>query len=99
MKRYIRPLFVALLIGTGAAALAAPASMEDMAAVMQRIQQTEDPAERERLLEQHLEQMHKHMEQMHSQMAQMHEEMGQMMGHMNAQRRETKRIHDHRKLK
>ncbi len=68
------------------------AGMQDMDATMQRIRATEDPVERERLLEQHLDQMHAEMELMHK-------KMGDMMDQMKAQRKETKRLHDHRKTK
>ncbi len=66
--------------------------MDEMAATMQRIRATEDPAERERLLEQHLDQMH-------AEMAMMHRSMGRMMEQLDAQQQETKRLHDHRESK
>lgn len=90
MKRSIAVVVTILLLTVGSTALSAP--MGNMEQTMQQIRATEDPEERERLLEEHLEQMHQQMEQMHQQM-------GQMMEQMNAQRKETKRLHDHRKFK
>lgn len=88
-------LMVALAPSAGVAASSqcgSPGGMGDMAATMEQIRATEDPAERERMLEEHLEQMH-------SSMAQMQCMMGEMMGQMDAQRTETKRLHDHRRTK
>lgn len=97
MRTLIVTAFTVLLLASGSSVLSAP--MGNMEQTMQRIHATEDPQERERLLEEHLEQMHQRMEQMHQQMERMHQEMGQMMEQMDAQRSETKRLHDHRKLK
>ena len=49
--------------------------MKDMKATMARIHATVNPAERARLME-------KHMAEMHTMMANMHDQMGQMMGQM-----------------
>ena len=95
MKRSIATVFTILLLSAGSTAWSAP--MGNMEQTMQKIHTTENPEERERLLEEHLEQMHQQMEQMHQQMEQMHQQMGQMMEQMGAQRTETKRLHDHRK--
>jgi TolA-binding protein len=60
--------------------------------IMQQIRSVEDPEERARLLEQHLDEMH-------ASMARMHETMGQMMKHVEEQRTERRRLHDHRRMK
>jgi hypothetical protein len=66
--------------------------MGAMHETMQKIRATEDPEERAELLEAHLNEMH-------AAMARMHAEMGQLMQGMQEQKRESKRLHDHRKMK
>ena len=93
MKSFVQVLMLCAMAIAGPVMAAENAGdMDEMAATMQRIRATEDPAERERLLEQHLDQMH-------AEMAMMHRRMGNMIEQMEAQQRETKRLHDHRKSK
>jgi hypothetical protein len=65
------------------------AAMEE---VMQKIQATEDPNERAALLEQHLTEMHELI-------AEIHAALGKVAQHVEAQRGETRRLHDHRRFK
>jgi TolA-binding protein len=71
---------------------AAEARMGKMQETMQQIRQTEDPEKRAALLEAHLNEMH-------AVMARMHGELGQLMHGLEDQKRESKRLHDHRKTK
>lgn len=66
--------------------------MGAMQETMQKIRETEDPEKRAELLQAHLNEMH-------AAMARMHAEMGQLMHGMQEQKRESKRLHDHRKMK
>jgi TolA-binding protein len=66
--------------------------MARMDQIMEQIRSVEDPQERARLLEQHLDEMH-------AAMARMHETMGQMMQQVEEQRTEQRRLHDHRRMK
>jgi hypothetical protein len=70
--------------------------MADMKATMERIHATQDPVERARLMDQHMEEMHAMMADMHGQMAQM---MEQMKGHGAAAREPAAGRHDHREMK
>ena len=70
--------------------------MGDMNATMTRIRATQDPVERARLMDQHMEEMHAMMAAMHGQMAQM---MEQMKGHSEAAREPAAGRHDHREMK
>jgi hypothetical protein len=94
--RSIVTLTAATLLTLGANfSLAQPAEAPRMGAMqetMQKIRETEDPEERAELLEAHLNEMH-------AAMARMHAEMGQLMQGMQEQKRESKRLHDHRKMK
>ena len=63
-------------------------SLAHMNEIMQRIRTIEDPEERAALLEAHLNEMH-------TAMAQMHAMMGQLMQHVEQQRTESRRLHDH----
>lgn len=71
--------------------------MDEMHRTMERIQQSQDPAERQRLMDEHMKQMHKMMDDMHGMMGKemdgkmmqkrmdmMQGMMEQMMGHMMA---------------
>ena len=92
MKGLLMVFGLLTLVSIAHSTAAAEGDMAGMSATMQRIQATEDPEERERLLEEHLDQMHAEMKAMYRQM-------GQMMEQMEAQQTETKRLHDHRKTK
>lgn len=63
-------------------------SVAHMNEIMERIRTIEDPEERAELLEEHLNEMH-------AAMAQMHAMMGQLMQHVEQQRTESRRLHDH----
>jgi len=97
MKMF-RPAVLAgvLLLAAGTVAAAEKmdhtSHMQKMQETMGQIRATEDPEERTRLLEEH-------MDQMMAEMREMHENMGEMMKQMDAQQRETRKTHDHRKMK
>ena len=63
-------------------------SLTHMNEIMERVRTIEDPEERAELLEAHLNEMH-------TAMAQMHAMMGQLMQHVEQQRTESRRLHDH----
>lgn len=98
MKSTIRLIIIAVITMTAAATLAqssdpkADSAMAAMHQTMQQIRETEDPERRAELLEAHLNEMHAIMERMHADMA-------ALMQGMEAQKQETKRLHDHRKMK
>jgi TolA-binding protein len=99
MKIRMIPATVAAMLLMVGSVLAQPADSQeqsfDMARMnetMERIRGIEDPEQRAQLLEQHLDEMH-------DAMAQMHQSMGQLMQHVEAQRTERRRLHDHRRMK
>jgi hypothetical protein len=98
VKSTIRLITIVMITLTGNATLAqsgdpkAVSPMATMHQTMQQIRETEDPERRAELLETHLNEMHAIMERMHA-------DMGELMQGMEAQKQETKRLHDHRKMK
>lgn len=102
MKMSLPASIAAVMLLTGSSVIVASEGTEhgsgmqsmhqSMQQSMERIRETEDPEERDRLLE-------KHMEQMTAAMRQMHENMGVMMEQMDAQKRETRKTHNHRKMR
>jgi hypothetical protein len=89
----------AVLLGLGAA-MSIPqlslaqddASIGKMQQTMQQIRETEDPERRAELLEEHLDEMH-------AVMGRMHRELGELMQGIEEQKRETRRVHDHRRTR
>jgi hypothetical protein len=100
MKKLIPPAVAALLmLGANLSLAQQPANQQSEGAsvthmneIMQRIRSVEDPEERAQLLEQHLNEMH-------AAMAQIHATMGQLMEHVEQQRTESRRLHDHARTK
>ncbi len=70
--------------------------MAGMQATMARIHATEDPAERARLMDQHMQEMHTMMADMHGQMGRM---MEQMKDHKAAAKEPAAGRHNHREMK
>ncbi|HEY5646735.1 MAG: hypothetical protein CMQ43_03645 [Gammaproteobacteria bacterium] len=97
MKTFRPAVLAGVLLLTAGAAFAAEqmdhdSHMQKMQESMAQIRATEDPEERARLLE-------AHMDQMMAAMREMHQNMGQMMKQMDAQKREARKTHDHRKMR
>lgn len=97
MRTFVFAIVASVLVLSAAPAFSAESMnhhshMQEMQESMAKIRSTEDPDERARLLEEH-------MDQMMAAMREMHENMGHMMKQMDAQKRESRKVHDHRKMK